>query len=246
MGCDFCKKKQRNEEPNPDETLLVKEPVIDDIVPVKNIIGVKFVSTDQRVNYLLSCEISDIFSNVEKKLYLKYPYLQNKKIYFLGSGNIIDRDASVEQNNIKHESVILIVENEEVPDNLEDIIIEQKKRIIHENLEDKFNQQKEKIMPSKYEDIFNKIKKNFEDIFIEQKERIILLNFSLVSLQIDFNIACRPSDKFEDVEEKIYLMHPELKDRKLNFIFCGSFIDKNRTLEENHIRDGSKILILEI
>ena len=113
-------------------------------------------------------------------------------------------------------------------------------------MEDKFNQQKEKIMPSKYEDIFNKIKKNFEDIFIEQKERIILLNFSFVSLQIDFNIACRPSDKFEDVEEKIYLMHPELKNRQLNFIFCGCLIDKNRTLEENRIRDGSKILILEI
>ena len=59
MGCDFCK------------------PEIDD---AKNIIGVKFVSTDQRVNYLISCEISDIFSNVEKKLYLKY---QIKKFIFL-------------------------------------------------------------------------------------------------------------------------------------------------------------------
>ena len=133
-----------------------------------------------------------------------------------------------------------------MPENLEDIIYEQKKRIIHENLEDKFIVKKEKIMPIKYEDIFNKIKKNFEDIFIKQKERIILLNFFFVSLQIDFNIACRPSDKFEDVGEKIYLMYPELKNRKLNFIFNGSFIAKDRTLEENHIRDGSKILILEI
>ena len=67
-----------------------------------------------------------------------------------------------------------------------------------------------------------------------------------MSLQIDFNIAWRPSDKFEDVEEKIYLMYPELKNRNLNFIFNGCFIDKNRTIEENRIRDGSKILILEI
>ena len=67
-----------------------------------------------------------------------------------------------------------------------------------------------------------------------------------MSLQIDFNIAWRPSDKFEDVEEKIYLIYPELKNRNLNFIFNGSFIDKNRTIEENRIRDGSKILILEI
>ena len=234
MGCDCCIKKQRNEDPNPDETLLVKEPEIDDIVPVKNTIGVKFVSTDQRVNYLLSCEISDIFSNVEKKLYLKYPDLQNKKIFFLISGNIIDRDASVEQNKIKHESVILIVENEEMNENIENISIEQKEKIIHENLEDKFIEQKEKIMPKK-----------FEDIFIKQKERIILLHFFFHGSKIDINIACSRFDKFEVVEEKLYLENPELKNRTLFFMFNGKIIFKDRTLEENGIKDDSEILIIE-
>ena len=172
----------------------------------KKTIGVKFVSTDQNVDYLLSCEISDIFSNVEKKLYLKYPDLQNKNIFFLSSGNIIDRGASVEQNNIKHESVILIVENvenEEVPENL-------------------------------------------EDIFIQKKERIILLLFFFEGRQINLNIACNPSDKFEYVEEKLYLEHPELKNINLVFVSNGMIIDKKRTLAENQIKDDSRIVIFEL
>ena len=94
------------------------------IIPERKIIGIKLNSTDQTVNYLLACSITDSFLVVEKKLYKKYPDLEFKKINFLISGGVIDRNATIKQNKIKHESVILIVEN------LEDKFYKLKERII--------------------------------------------------------------------------------------------------------------------
>ena len=165
------------------------------IIPERKIIGIKLNSTDQTVNYLLACSITDSFLVVEKKLYKKYPDLEFKKIYFLHSGNVINRNATIKQNKIKHESVILIIENK-------------------------------------------------EDEFYKLKEKIIILYFQFEGHTTSY-IACNPSDKFEDVEEKLYIENPELKNRNLIFLINDKRIDKDKTLEENEIKDESSILIRE-
>ena len=40
---------------------------------MEQIIAVNFISTDQNINYPLACKKTDIFSNLEKKLYNEYP-----------------------------------------------------------------------------------------------------------------------------------------------------------------------------
>ena len=65
-------------------------------------------STDLNIQYFIYCYISDIFTKVEKKLYDKYPDLKNKKIYFTVDGNIINKSETLEQNNIKNCTNILI------------------------------------------------------------------------------------------------------------------------------------------
>ena len=168
------------------------------IIPERKIIGIKLNSTDQTVNYLLACSITDSFLVVEKKLYKKYPDLEFKKIYFLHSGNVINRNATIKQNKIKHESVILIIENK-------------------------------------------------EDEFYKLKEKIIILFFQFEGHTTSY-IACNPSDKFEYVEEKLYIENPELKNRNLIFLIkdkINKIIDKDKTLEENEIKDESSILISE-
>ena len=71
-------------------------------------IAVNFRSSDQTINYPIAGKNSDKFSILEEKLKCEYPELKNKSIYFIANGNIIDRDATLEQNKIKSGSAILI------------------------------------------------------------------------------------------------------------------------------------------
>ena len=56
-------------------------------------------------------EYYDIFSKVEKELYLKYPNLSNKNITFVSNGKEVNITSTLEENEIKNGDKILIVEN---------------------------------------------------------------------------------------------------------------------------------------
>ena len=68
---------------------------------------VHFISTDQSVQLSWVCKPTDIFSNIEQQLYFKYTHLY-KNIFFLTKGYQIDTSATLEQNGIKDDDVILI------------------------------------------------------------------------------------------------------------------------------------------
>ena len=73
---------------------------------------IQFISIDQLVNVFIACKNTDNFSFLEEKLYVDYPELKNKNIYFFANGNIINRTASLKENNIKNDTSILINEIE--------------------------------------------------------------------------------------------------------------------------------------
>jgi hypothetical protein len=73
---------------------------------------IQFISTNQLVNVLITCKITDNFSLLEEKLYVDFPELKNKNIYFFANGNIINRTASLKENNIKNDTSIIINEIE--------------------------------------------------------------------------------------------------------------------------------------
>jgi len=49
-----------------------------------------FRSTNQTINYSVDCEKSNLFSDVEEKLYYEFPELKHKNISFILNGNIIN------------------------------------------------------------------------------------------------------------------------------------------------------------
>ena len=71
-------------------------------------IVVHFISVDQSVNFSWVCKPNDVFSNIEEKLYLEYPELKFKNLYFLANALMIKRSATLIENNIKDDNVILI------------------------------------------------------------------------------------------------------------------------------------------
>ena len=80
--------------------------------PEKDKCIIQFISTDQLVNVLITCKITDNFSLLEEKLYVDFPELKNKNIYFFANGSIINRTASLKENNIKNDTSVIINEIE--------------------------------------------------------------------------------------------------------------------------------------
>ena len=72
--------------------------------------AVNFFSLSDNVNFPMSFKKTDIFSDVEKKLYKKVPKLKMKKIYFMASGRVVNRNWTFEQNKIEDGTTILINE----------------------------------------------------------------------------------------------------------------------------------------
>ena len=79
---------------------------------MENMFAISFTTIDQQINYLMVCKNSDNFKDLEEKLYLEYPQLRKKDIYFMANGNIINRNETLENNGIKNNTAILINENE--------------------------------------------------------------------------------------------------------------------------------------
>jgi len=75
----------------------------------------------------------------------------------------------------------------------------------------------------------------------EDKEEISVI---IKSMNQDFKspFICKKSDKFKDLEQKLYAKKPELKNQSLYYLHYGNIIDVNKTIEENNIKDSGVII----
>ena len=73
-----------------------------------NLMTVIFYSTDQRIHYSLICRKTDIFVDLEKKLYEIYPNYKKCENYFTANGQKVNKYITLEQNKIKNSQVITL------------------------------------------------------------------------------------------------------------------------------------------
>ena len=181
-------------------------------------IKVNFISIDQKTKCSITCFDSDIFCDIEQQLYEIAPELQ-KEYYFLCNGGVIDKSLTFAQNKIKNNSIILINENET-------------------SIKEAMN-------------MLEDLEKELGSLFLFDEEigtnQLISLNYLSTDRSIKCSISCNPKDKFSTVEEKLFLKYPELKEgNKAKFIFNGDVLDSSKTIEENKLKEGPKIMILKI
>ena len=74
-----------------------------------NPINIKFKTSNSSKEYKIICYYSEIFLNVEEKLYQSFPELRKKNNLFLFNGNTIEKEKSIILNEINNSSVILII-----------------------------------------------------------------------------------------------------------------------------------------
>jgi len=80
-----------------------------------NDINVVFSSMDSSINKcVIPCSKIDIFSEVEEKLYIKYPQFKYTYNVFLSGGTKISKNKTLEENNINNEMTILVILREKV------------------------------------------------------------------------------------------------------------------------------------
>ena len=60
---------------------------------------------------------------------------------------------------------------------------------------------------------------------------------------INIPIACKKTDKFKVLEEKLYEKKPYLKKISHYYLFYGNQIDVEKTLEKLNIKNGDIIII---
>ena len=61
---------------------------------------VYFTSMDQKLNRAIPCLSTDIFAEIEEKLYKEYPEYRETNNYFIANGKEILRFKSISDNNI--------------------------------------------------------------------------------------------------------------------------------------------------
>ena len=70
---------------------------------------INFISIDQKVNnYSIICKNTDIFNNIEKKLYDEFKEFYETENYFTVNGKKIHKLKNLDENQIKNNDVIIL------------------------------------------------------------------------------------------------------------------------------------------
>ena len=81
-----------------------------EILPGEKIMTITFVSFDQNIISSFICKNTDIFNILENKFYEKYPEFKDLVNNFLSNGRNINKNKSLDENNIKNNDIITILD----------------------------------------------------------------------------------------------------------------------------------------
>ena len=232
-----------------------------------NHINVYFKSEEYDINYKLSCYDIYLFNTIEEKLYIDNPELEDTNIIFKVDGKNIYKTFTLEQNNIKNDTIITMIISEEKEIKLSFLSIDQKTKLdiycyntdyffdIEDEVYTKAPNLKNKyffISNGNTIDIYltvaqNEIKDKDIILIVEEDDDLDSLTaivFDYIGIQIA--ISCDINDLFLVAIEKLYQKWPALKEKNCHFLHGGVVKRNSATIKENDIKMGDKVLIFEI
>ena len=60
------------------------------------------------MNCPIACKNTNIFKKLEEKLFMIYPEYKYKNPFYTVNGKIVDRNKSIQENNIKNHDIIFL------------------------------------------------------------------------------------------------------------------------------------------
>ena len=94
------------------ENLIIDSNMSDQLINRKQMICVNFTSMDQKINLSIPCIKTDIFAEIEEKLYKEYPEYRETNNYFIANGKQILRFKTIEDNKIGNELPVILNKSE--------------------------------------------------------------------------------------------------------------------------------------
>ena len=93
---------------------------------------------------------------------------------------------------------------------------------------------------------YNKNLEKFQSLFpfkISEDDKIISIIFMTSDENIYYSMVCKSTEKFSELEKRLYIKYPQYKETKNYYYANGHKINENKTLEYNNIRDNEIIII---
>ena len=105
------KEKEINELKNQLNSIDQKSSFNESFYKRNQMIALNFMSTDNSLNYAISCIKKDIFIDAERKLYDKFPEYRETNNNFVVDGKTILRFKSIEENHLENGIPIMIIKS---------------------------------------------------------------------------------------------------------------------------------------
>jgi len=76
-------------------------------------------------------------------------------------------------------------------------------------------------------------------------EKLISVNFISLDQNMYYSLICKNTEKFIELEKKIYNEYPEYSKTNNYFMINGNRVNKDQTLDENKIRNNDIIILAQ-
>ena len=191
----------------------------------------KLIQNDSDSN--LNININNDISLISNKDYYKNKYL-NLEIKY---NNLINQYVKLKKNIIEIYNIITSINSYKITPSVKEPINKIKK-ILSQNVE---------IMKifKNFKNLNNDAKKisDNENKNIISDEKYIRIFFSSVDNKIHFSLLCKDTDIFEKIKNLLYDKYPNYREAKNIFMLNGINIQNNKSIKENKIKDGDKIVL---
>ena len=182
-------------------------------------------------------------------IYKKY---KSKTFLDFINDNSVKNNNEIKINNV--ENILLEKKNEEYKDKinkLEKYIKELESKIKEKDLLINEVNKKNENLNQKIKEITNDIigLKNEINLFklyynFAEGEKLIKINFISSGQDIDYSMITKNTENFSKLEITLYQKYPRYLDSENYFIVNGNKINRNRTLEQNKIKNNDVITLL--
>ena len=91
--------------------------------------------------------------------------------------------------------------------------------------------------------LINKLQNNDQISEYIKKDQMLIIQIKSVNQKVDMSFACKKTDIFARIEEKLYNEYPEFKDLNTYYTVGGRMVKRFRNMQENNIKNNDKILL---
>ena len=165
-----------------------------------------------------------------------------------------------EIENLKQQIIQNEKNNQNLIKNLKNLINEKEKIIIEKNINEKELKEKMKKLEeiisysnsNKILELVEKVEEKTKEINeiksrypfeLSKGEKLMTVIFISIDESIHHSLICKNTDKFNNLENRLYNIYPDYMESENHFLCRGNKINKYKSLEENKIDDNDIIIL---